>query len=268
MSVAQPRWHAGSAPFAGRSWRLVERNLILYRRTWMVLFSGFFEPLLYLLGIGFGIGSLVGSVTTENGQVVRYAVFVAPALMASSAMNGALYDSTFNLFFKLKFAKIYDAILATPVGVGDVALGEITWALIRGSLYSAGFIVVMAGLGLVASPWAALAVPAAMLIGFSFAAMGTAATTFLRKWQDFDLIQLVMLPLFLFSATFFPITVYPPALQAVVELTPLYHGIHLLRGLTTGGVDAGLIPDIAFLAALGVVGLSLTSRRLQTLLLK
>ncbi len=268
MSVVRLSLRARPAPFAGRSWRMVERNLILYRRTWMVLFSGFFEPLLYLLAIGFGIGSLVGTVTTESGTVVRYAVFVAPALMASSAMNGALFDSTFNLFFKLKYAKLYDAVLATPVEPQDVAVGEVTWALIRGTLYSIGFIVVMTALGLVASPWASLAVLAAMLIGFSFAAIGTAATTFLRSWQDFDLIQIVLLPVFLFSATFFPITVYPPALQVVVALTPLYHGIHLIRGLTTGAVESGLLLDAAFLASLGAVGLAITGSRLRTLLLK
>ncbi len=251
----------------GRSSRLVERNLLVYRRTWMILFSGFFEPVLYLLGVGFGIGSLVGSVATGGGQVVRYAVFVAPALMASSAMNGAIYDGTFNFFFKLKYAKIYDAILATPIGPADVARGEITWALIRGTLYAIAFIVVMAALGLVASPWAVLAVPASILIGFSFAAMGTAATTFMRSWQDFDLVQLVLLPLFLFSATFFPITVYPAALRLAVELTPLYHGVHLLRGLTTGAVGWGLLVDVAFMTGLGLVGMAITSRRLRGLIL-
>jgi lipooligosaccharide transport system permease protein len=240
---------------------------MVYRRTWMIIFSGFFEPLLYLLGVGFGIGSLVGSVATEGGRAVPYAVFVAPALMASSAMNGAIYDATFNFFFKLKYAKIYDAILATPVAPADVARGEITWALIRGTLYAIAFLVVMAVLGLVASPWAVLAVPASILIGFSFAAMGTAATTFMRSWQDFDLVQLVLLPLFLFSATFFPITVYPAALRLVVELSPLYHGIHLIRGLTTGATGWGLLVDVAFVAGLGLAAMAITSRRLRGLIL-
>ena len=92
-------------------------------------------------------------------------------------MNGAIYDSTFNVFFKLKYAKTYDAILSTPIGVGDVALGEIGWALIRGGIYAAGFLVVMVVLGLVLSPWAILAFPAALLVGFAFGAAGMAATT-------------------------------------------------------------------------------------------
>ena len=257
-----------SLPFGRRAVRLVERNIMVYRRTWMIIVSGFFEPLFYLLGIGFGIGSLVGPIVTDTGHTVSYALFVAPALMASSAMNGAIYDSTMNIFFKLKYAHTYDAVLSTPVGIGDVAFGEVTWALIRGTLYSSGFIVVMLVMGLVASPWAILALPAAMLIGFSFASIGIAITTFLRTWQDFDVVQLFMLPLFLFSATFFPITVYPPALRLFVEITPLYHGIDLIRGLTTGDVGPRLLVDAGYLVAIGFVGLTIASRRLQALLLK
>ena len=138
----------------GRARRLVERNLMVYRRTWLIIVSGFFEPLFYLLSIGVGIGKLVGSVTGPTGAVIPYAAFVAPALLAASAMNGAIYDSTMNVYFKLKFAKTYDAVLATPVGVGDVAVGEITWALMRGALYSTVFLIVMSALGDVLSPWA------------------------------------------------------------------------------------------------------------------
>jgi lipooligosaccharide transport system permease protein len=203
-----------------------------------------------------------------HGRPVSYAVFVAPAMMASSAMNGAVFETAFNFFFKLKYAKLYDAILATPLGVADIALGEVSWALIRGTLYALGFIVVMAALGLVTSPWAILALPAAMLVGFTFAAVGTAVTTFMRSWQDFDLILIVLIPLFLFSATFYPITVYPGPLQAVVQLSPLYHGVDLLRSLTTGAVGPWLVGDIAYLVLLGLIGLAIAAFRLQRLLLK
>ena len=209
MSVTSPALRILPFALPRRSGRLVERNVLIYRRTWMIIFSGLFEPILYLLGIGFGLGSLVGNVEVAGQHPVSYAVFVAPALMATAAMNGAIYDSTFNLFFKLRYQHVYDAVLSTPLGPGDIALGEVTWALIRGTIYSACFLVVMTGLRLVASPWALLALPAAMLIGFAFAATGCAVTTFLKKWQDFDLLLLVLTPLFLFSATFFPITVYP-----------------------------------------------------------
>lgn len=251
-----------------RAGRLVERNAMVYRRTWIVIVSGFFEPLFYLLALGFGLGRMVGEVPGPDGTPIPYAVFVAPALLASSAMNGAVFDATINIFFKLVYARTYDAMLTTPIGVADIAVGEIAWALIRGTLYATGFMVVMLLFGLVLSPWGVLVIPAAMLIGWAFAAAGMAATTFMRSWQDFDLVQLVILPLFLFSATFYPITAYPDALQIVVRLTPLYQGVDLIRGLTTGAVGPVSLVHVAYLVVMGLVGLAITSRRLERLLLK
>jgi lipooligosaccharide transport system permease protein len=247
-----------------RATRMVERNLAVFRRGgWFVVLSGFFEPLLYLLGIGFGVGTLVGDV----GHV-RYAVFVAPALLASSSMNGAVNETTFNMFHKLRYAKLYDAALSTPLGVLDIALGEVIWALMRGTSYAVGFVVVMAALGLIVSPWAVFAVPAALLTGAAFAGAGIAATTWLRGWQDFAAVQLVVLPLFLFSATFYPLSSYAPPLRVVVELTPLYHGVHMLRALTTGDVGADLLLDVLYLLAMGVAGVLIASRRLERQLLR
>lgn len=246
-----------------RAARLVERNVLVYRHTWMILFSGFFEPVFYLFSIGVGIGHLVGNV-----EGVPYRTFVAPALMASSAMNGATLESTMNIFHKLKYAKIYDAVLATPVDVGDVALGEIAWCLIRGALYGTGFMVVMTAMGLVESPWGILALPAAVLIGFAFAATGMAATTYVRSWSDFEIVQLVLVPLFLFSATFFPLSTYAAPMRIVVQCTPLYHGVALIRSLTTGDVSAALLWHVAYLTGMGVIGLLVTSRRLARLLLQ
>jgi lipooligosaccharide transport system permease protein len=251
-----------------RASHVIERNVMAYRHQWIVFVSGFLEPVLYLLGIGFGIGSLVRTIPIGDGHPVSYAMFVAPALMASSAMNGAIYESTFNLFYKLRYAKTFEAVIATPLGVEDAALGEVIWAVARGSVYSVGFVVLMLALGLIASPWALLAVPAAILVGFAFAALGSAITSFMRSWQDFDLVQLALQPMFLFSATFFPISVYPAPLRFVIELTPLYHGVNLIRGLTTGSVSLGLIADVGYLVVLGLVGVSVAALRLRRQLLK
>ena len=251
-----------------RSLLLIERNLYVYRRTWIVIFSGFFEPLFYLLGIGFGLGALIGDVPGPGGQEISYQLFVAPALLATASMNGAIMESTFNVFFKLNYQKTYDAILSTPMSVGDVALGEIGWALIRGGLYAIGFLVVMAVFGLWVSPWLILAFPAALLVGFAFAAVGMAATSFMRTWQDFDLIQLVILPLFLFSATFYPLETYPETLQVIVRLTPLYQGVDLIRSLAVGAISPVLLVHVAYLTIMGLIGLFVTSRRLGKLLLK
>jgi lipooligosaccharide transport system permease protein len=251
-----------------RSLRLIERNLYVYKHGWMILLSGFFEPLFYLLGIGFGLGVLVGTIPGPDGQPISYQQFVAPALLATAAMNGAINESTFNFFFKLNYNRTFTSILATPLSPGDIALGELGWALIRGGLYAVGFMAVIVVLGLFTSPWAILAVPAALLVGLAFGAVGMAATSFMRTWQDFDLIQLVILPMFLFSGTFFPIDAYPPVLQFVVRLTPLYQGVDLIRSLTVGVISPVLLVHVAYLAAMGVIGLAITSRRLDRLLLK
>jgi lipooligosaccharide transport system permease protein len=254
-----------------RPTRIVQRNMLVYRRTFMVIFSGFFEPLFYLLSMGFGVGSLIGNVPLGNGSSVPYAVFVAPALLASSAMNGAIYETSNNFFYKLKYAKLYDAIISTPMSLGDVARGEVLWALLRGSLYAIGFLAViaaagLAGTALIGSPLGLLAFPAAMVVGYGFAGAGLAATTFIRTWRDFDYLQLAIMPMFLFSGTFYPIDAYPPALQVFVQVTPLYRGVHLIRALTTGTPDVVLLIDVAYLVAMGTIGLAITSRRLVKLL--
>ncbi|HET9520841.1 MAG TPA: ABC transporter permease [Candidatus Limnocylindrales bacterium] len=266
---------ASSLPLTGlfrlgsrRARFLVERNIYVYRHGWIVIFSGFFEPLFYLGSIGFGLGALVGTITGPAGQPITYQLFVAPALLASAAMNGAVAEGTFNFFFKLRYNKTFDSILSTPMSPGDVAVGELVWALIRGGIYAVGFILVMALLGLIVSPWALLAVPGALLIGFGFGAIGMAATSFMRTWQDFDLIQLVILPLFLFSGTFYPIDAYPEGLRVLVQLTPLYQGVDLLRSLVVGHLEWSLLWHVLYLGVMGIIGLVIVERRLDKLLLK
>jgi lipooligosaccharide transport system permease protein len=249
------------------SFRLIERHARVYRHAWLVFASGVFEPLFYLLSVGLGLGVLVGKVPGPGGQLIPYREFVAPGLLAVSSMNGAMYDSTFNIFFRLKYAKLYDAILATPMRPAQVARGEIGWALIRGTIYAVAFTLVMLGLDLVRSWWAVLAVPVAVLIGFAFAAVGMTGTTYMKSWQDFDYVILASMPLFLFSATFYPLSVYPRVIQVIVECTPLYQGVVLLRDLTLGVVGPGLLWRAAYLGVLGLAGLAASGRRIGKLLL-
>jgi lipooligosaccharide transport system permease protein len=244
--------------------RIVERNAMVYRRTWIILFSGFFEPLFYLYALGVGLGSLVNKVP---GTDLSYAAYVAPALLSSSAMNGAFYDAT-NVFWKLRYGKVYEAMLSTPVSPRDVAVGETLWAVVRALLYSAAFLSIIAASGYIDSWWAILALPAAFVIGFGFAGAGIAAVTWMRNWQDFEFVQLVMLPMFLFSATFYPISIYPDAIEWLVRVLPLYHGISLIRALTTGAVGAIQLLNVAYLALMGLVGMAIASRRIDGLLLK
>jgi lipooligosaccharide transport system permease protein len=138
----------------------------------------------------------------------------------------------------------------------------------RGLLYSGAFLVVMGALGLVSSPWAVLVLPVAVLIGFAFAAVGMAVTTYMRSWQDFEWVQLATLPMFLMSATFYPLDTYPPGLRGVVEWSPLYQGVALVRALSTGAVDWALLVHVAYLAVLGLLGVAVSARRLERLLLR
>ena len=220
-----------------RSLRLIERNLYVYKHGWMVLLSGFFEPLFYLLGIGFGLGALIGDDPGPGGQEISYQQFVAPALLASAAMNGAINESTFNFFFKLNYNKTFTSILSTPLSPGDIALGELGWALIRGGLYAVGFMGVIVVLGLFVSPWAILAVPG-----------GAAGRVRVRGGRDGgDVVHEDLAGLRPHPARR-PADV--PVLGHVlpdhglsggaadfVQLTPLYQGVDLIRSLTVGAIS-------------------------------
>ncbi|WP_341717144.1 ABC transporter permease [Micromonospora sp. FIMYZ51] len=250
-----------------RSASVTGRNVAALRSVyWLLLISGLVEPLLYLLSIGVGVGALIGDLTLPGGAVVTYAAFVAPAMLASSAMSGALAETTFNFFGKLKYMKLYDGVIATPVQPFEIALGELAWAMLRGSAYSAAFLVVMVGMELTAPARALAAFPAAVLVGFTFGALGMAIATFLRSWQEFDLINSAQFTLFLFSGTFVPAEAYPALLRWLIEVTPLYRAVHLIRGLTVGTADWGLLLDVGYLLAVLAAGLLIASRRMNRLL--
>jgi lipooligosaccharide transport system permease protein len=270
--AAVPRTRSGSSRAfmelpGARGLRLIERHARLYRRMWLLIAAGAAEPLFYMLSVGVGIGGLIGTVTGPAGQPVPYREFVAPGLLAVSALNGALNDSTFNIFGRLKWDKLYDAVLATPLGPRDVALAEIGWAVLRGVIYSVTFLIVIAALGLVRSPWALLALPGAALIAFATAAIGVFLTTYMKSWQDLDYVLLVALPLFLFSGTFYPLSVYPRPVAVIVQWTPLYQGVVILRDLVLGVPSPDLAWRAAYLVALGVAGTALAGGRIAKLLL-
>ncbi|MEL6890643.1 MAG: ABC transporter permease [Actinomycetota bacterium] len=248
-----------------RPQRMIERSWLVTKRYPMIVFSGFFEPLFYLLSIRIGLNALVGEIEV-GGALVAYDRFVAPGLMAASAMNGAVFDSTMNIYFKLKHSKLYDTVLSTPLSAGDVALGEIAWAVLRGALYSSAFLITMLVLGMIESPWVVLSIPACVLIGFAFAAVGMACTTYMRTWADFEYVPSLTLPLFLFSTTFYPVSQYGDWAW-VVQFSPLYHGVELVRASNLGEWDPSILGHLAVLVGLTVVGTAIAARRIERLLL-
>jgi lipooligosaccharide transport system permease protein len=249
---------------------MVQRNLLVYKHGWMVIFSGFFEPLFYLLSLGLGLGAMVPDI-----EGVSYAAFVAPGLLAASCMNGAITDGFFNIFFKLHFRKTYDGILATPMAVPDVAFGEALWALTRGSIYAAAFLIVVLLMGTLLGPAillsasAVLAFPAAVLVAASFSAMALCITSFVRRVEQFDIVMgLVVMPMFLFSGTFFPVSRFPDPLEWVVQAVPLYHAVEMLRQLTTGAIQPSLAYHIAYLVLAGAAAFVVAMWRLERALIK
>ena len=249
-----------------RAVRIVERNALAYRRMWYVFLAGFFEPILFLLSIGVGVGHLVGKLPGPHGKLFPYQEYVAPGMMAAAAMNGSVLDTTFNFFVKFKYLGTYDTMLATPLGILDLAYGEVLWGFLRGAIYAGAFLLTMVAMGLVPSGWAALAVPGSVLIGFAFGGIGLASTTWMRSFVDFDFVNLALVPLFLFSATFFPLSRYPGGLQAVVRVTPLYQGVALERSLVLGDITWSLIPHAFYLVVIGWIGIRVAARRLGGLL--
>lgn len=269
-ALALPRLLANNRGTLSRIAAVTRRDLTAVRHSgyWLVVLSGFFEPVLYLLAIGIGVGRLVEGFQLPDGTTVSYATFVAPAMLAASAMNGALSEATYNFFAKMKWAKLYDAMVATPLRPFEIAVGELGWALMRGSMYAVAFLAIMVVLDLTTAGWAVLAFFAALLVGFAFGAVGMAMSTLMRSWQDFDYLNAVQFGMFLFSATFVPIESYPAVVRVVVEVLPLYHGVEVVRALTLGRPEWATLGHVAYLVAVSLVAIAIAARRLNAVLCK
>ncbi len=259
-------WKRAQTRLRTPAWRVVERNAVLARRQWYIFASGGFEPFLFLMSVGVGVGALVSEVAGPGGTAVPYREFVAPGMLSAAAMNGIIFGTTVNFFIRVKYIHTYDAMLATPITTRDVVRGELGWAVLRVGIYSAAFILTMWAMGLLHSAWAVLLLPAAVLISFAFGSVGLAASTWLRSWLDFDAIFVVTVPMFMLSATFFPLDRYPRAMQIVVQFSPLYHGADLSRRLALGGVGWGQLVSVLYLVVIGIVGLRVAERRVAALL--
>ncbi|MEW6278531.1 MAG: ABC transporter permease [Candidatus Eremiobacterota bacterium] len=241
--------------------RVWERNFWVYSRRWMYnILPNFFEPVFFLLGMGVGLGAYVA----RGGQFEGgYVAFVAPGLVASSAMNGGIFETTYNVFVKLHFARIYDAMVATRLSFEDVAAGEILWAVTRAMLYGYVFLFITLFFGVQPHPRLLLALLAIPLIGFCFAAIGITFTSLIDSIDLYTYFWTVFVtPSFVFSGIFFPIEEqFPPALLAVARFTPLYNAVELMRGIVRGEWE-GLWVHALYLLIVGVVLSVFAVRRL------
>ena len=234
-----------SLPHAIAVWR---RNASMYSRTWMYnLLPNFFEPVLYLLAIGIGVGAYVAKM---GG--VSYAEFLAPGLVCVAAMNGASFEVTYNIFVRLTYDKAYDGMLTTPIGPDEVLVGEVLWAITRASIYGGSFFIVLVLFGLAPLPYALLAIPAIPLTGLLFAALGI---TFTLRVPAIDLFSfyftLFLTPLFLFSDVFFPLQERLSGVWLwVAEALPLLHPVRIARLAFRGELNPIVLWDLAYLLGL------------------
>jgi lipooligosaccharide transport system permease protein len=234
------------------------RNFAMYRRTWKLnILPNFFEPLLYLASIGIGVGAYV----QEMGGT-SYAAFLAPGLVAVSAMNGASFEVTYNAFVRLNFEKTYESMLTTPVQPEDLLAGEILWAVTRASIYGGCFFLAVAAVGLAPLPGSLWALPAIPLTGLLFAALGIAFALRIRTIDLFSFyFTLFLTPLFLFSDVFFPLQErLAGGWLALAEALPLLHPVRLMRAAFRGEGGLVLLWDVAYSLALSAALLARATR--------
>jgi lipooligosaccharide transport system permease protein len=240
-------WRPDLSPLV---WRVFQRNLLVYRKTWKVSLSfNFFEPLLYLGALGFGLGAYV-----QQMEGVPYLYYLAPGLLASSAMFATTYECTYGSFVRMAYQKTYHAMLATPASIEDVVAGELIYGAFKSVLYGTVILLVVAALGLVASPWALLVPPVLAVSGLLFGALSMIWTGLVPNMDSFNyFFSLIITPLFLFSGVFFPLAGMPTFVQQAAWISPLYHVVNLTRDLVMGNPGVHLIGDLVWLLVAVIV---------------
>ena len=265
----QPRTGVGANWYSGNIRAVFSRGLVAIRNNRGIIFlSGFLEPVLFLTSFGLGISPMISGVDAVDGSQMSYAAFIAPALLAVSAMNGAIFDSTWNVFFKLKITKLYRSMMATSLGPLDVAVGEILLALFRGGIYAVGFLTVLVISGLVSPVSAVLMLAAALFIALGFASCGMAVTSYMTRFQQMDWLMMFLAPMMLFSATFFPIEVYPTGVQWFIQALPLWHGVELMRDIAAWDFGAMTGVHIGYYLVMITLGTTAAAVRMRALFLR
>ncbi len=249
--------------FAVRQFRFWITN---YRRTWRgTIYSGVLNPVLYLGAMGLGLGTLVDAHGTSSLGGVSYLAFLAPGLLAASAMQTAMGESTYPVFGSVKWLKTYQAAIASPLRPADLFHGHLLFTAMRLAMNSVVFLAVMAAFGAVRSPWAIVGLPAAVLTGMAFATPIEAYTMTCTKDTSFAMVfRFGIIPLFLFSGTFFPISQLPVYIRPLAYITPLWHGVALCRSLSLGTVQPGASAvHVGYLVAVTALGIIAGNRTYQ-----
>ncbi len=248
---------------SGRVW---QRNFLVYRRLWhRSIAFGFLQPILFLTAMGIGVGTFISRDGLSAFGGVPYLHWLGPGLLSAMAMQTATFESTYPIMNKIMWGRNYEAMLSTPLGTRNLVIGEMLWVAFRIGTLAAVFLIVLAIFGIVRTPWAVVAVPVAVLIGVAFSSCLYAFTATQRNDVGFSaLFRFVINPLFLFSGTFFPLSRLPDAVEWVAWLTPLYHGVQLVRGLVLDTLNLGTAPlHLAYLLAMLAIGVTLADRNLR-----
>ena len=247
--------------------RVVEHHAFVYRRTWRgTVFSTFLNPVLYLAALGVGLGAFVDQSNPAGIAGVPYATFLAPGILVATAMNNATGESTYPVMAGIRWLKTYVAMILSPLDARHVATGQLLWAGIRVTLGGIVFLTVMVVFGVTDVAHAVLLLPVAALTGLAFAAPIQAFSAAQTNDAPFaSLFRFVIMPMFIFSGTFFPVSQLPELLRYVAYATPLWHGVSLSRGIALGTLDPVLgLVNVAYLSAFVVVGLLWSYRTFGT----
>jgi len=260
---ATPRAGTRGRVAVPRPWAMAVRAfrfwLVNYRRTWRgTIYSSVLNPVLYLGAMGLGLGELVDKHGSASLGGVSYLAFLAPGLLAAQAMQTAMGESTYPVLASVKWLKTYQAAAATPLRPADVFAGHLLFTTMRLAMNCAIFLAVMAAFGAVRSPWVLAALPVAVLTGLAFAAPIEAFAVTREKDQSFAMLfRFGMIPMFLFSGTFFPLTQLPAWIRPVAYLTPLWHGVALCRALSLGTAELpSALGHLAYLVAVAGAGIT------------
>src|SRR3954464_5183848 len=259
--------HRSTSPIS----RVFEHRFLSYRRTFRAsIFSSFLSPVLFLAAMGIGLGTYVTDPSAIGG--VPYIVFLAPGLLAATAMQSASFESMFPIMGGLEWSRIFHGMYATPITGRDIALGNLAWITARLVMICTIFTLVIVLFGAAESPLIVFAIPAAVLTGLSFAGPIAAFSATQKTPNRFTTIfRFGITPMFLFSGTFFPISSLPAALQAFAWLTPLFHGVALTRGLSLGTATddpVAMLIHVAYLATLAILGGYLMIRTIERRLVR